>query len=197
MLIHQQRRQHQLLRRFLHTVLPKTYEQLSKEGETARTLAAAFHRGHILTTTDKSSEHYVAPETLPQNVKEAYDVLRLHTYHSHHDFNEELVGWKVCGALSPLLHGLPLDSILPTQVGATSLAAQKRLGLDSPFIGPLFRSRVFHDQPFKINGRILGPIRGVEAEYAFVLGKDLELRDTPFTRDGMEPCRSMWSHAHV
>jgi len=70
------------------------------------------------------------------------------------------------------------------KVGATSSVIQQRLGLAEPFWGPIFkpalmdalgrearRFSVEHDQ-----------VRGVEAEFAFIVDKDIEPRSTAYTQ---------------
>jgi 2-keto-4-pentenoate hydratase len=66
------------------------------------------------------------------------------------------------------------------KIGCTSDYAQKLLKTDGPFAGRVFAPRLNR------NGAILpGPayqMRGLEGEFAFVMGKDLKPRKRPYTR---------------
>jgi 2-keto-4-pentenoate hydratase len=61
------------------------------------------------------------------------------------------------------------------KIGATSPATQQRMELREPFWGPIFKQHVVHTKPkqalrYSMAGDM---IRGVEAEFVYVLGKDL------------------------
>lgn len=66
------------------------------------------------------------------------------------------------------------------KVGCTSDYAQKLLKTDGPFAGRIFAARINR------NGATLPglayKLRGLEGEFAFVLGKDLKPRKKPYTR---------------
>ena len=66
------------------------------------------------------------------------------------------------------------------KIGCTSEAARKILTSDGPFAGRVFLPRCF------ASGTVIPshsyPMRGLEGEFAFVLGKDLKPRKKPYTR---------------
>lgn len=72
------------------------------------------------------------------------------------------------------------------KVGATNAAGQKRLGLTEPFFGPLYRKTVLladSDKPISHSALCT---RGIEAEWAFILSKDIPVRkegEKLFTRE--------------
>lgn len=96
-------------------------------------------------------------------------------------------GHQVLDDLSPdarpadLAEGMAVQDALRTLAGetygwklaATSAAGQGRLGLDSPQPGPLF-SRFRHESGDVLTGEGM-VMRVVEAEFAFVLGSDIEV----------------------
>jgi 2-keto-4-pentenoate hydratase len=66
------------------------------------------------------------------------------------------------------------------KIGCTSEAARRILKADGPFAG-----RVFAPRCFASGARIassLYPLRGLEGEFAFVLGRDLRKRKRPYSR---------------
>lgn len=66
------------------------------------------------------------------------------------------------------------------KIGCTSDAARKIMKSDGPFAGRVFLSRCF------VSGTTLDAakyaLRGLEGEFAFVLGRDLKPRKQPYTR---------------
>ncbi|MCC7272712.1 MAG: hypothetical protein IT561_08590 [Alphaproteobacteria bacterium] len=69
------------------------------------------------------------------------------------------------------------------KVGCTSPMAQKMLGYDRPFYGRLLDG-AFHDSPARLDsGRF--NIRVLEAEYAFLLARDLPPSGAPYDRDAV------------
>lgn len=66
------------------------------------------------------------------------------------------------------------------KIGCTSEYAQKLLKTDGPFAGRIFAARV-NRSGIKLSGLIY-KMRGLEGEFAFVLGKDLKPRKRPYTR---------------
>jgi len=67
------------------------------------------------------------------------------------------------------------------KIAATSTAGQKHIGIDAPIAGRLLQSMVFqagHEVPFGANR-----MRVAEAEFAFLIGRDLEPRDRPYDVD--------------
>src|SRR5579883_2608735 len=64
------------------------------------------------------------------------------------------------------------------KVGCTSPYAQRYLKIKQPIAGRIFATRVF-DSGVALPSRV----RGIEGEFAFVLGRDLPARKRPYTRD--------------
>jgi 2-keto-4-pentenoate hydratase len=71
------------------------------------------------------------------------------------------------------------------KVGATSGPVQTRLGLQHPFWGPIFKpatltAQTNHAARFSVAGDL---VRGVEAEFAFVIGKDIAPRPAKYSKE--------------
>ena len=86
-------------------------------------------------------------------------------------------GMRVQDALAAEL-GFPVGG---WKVGCTSAFAQKYLKIKMPIAGRVFATRIFP------SGTTLPPSghRGIEGEFAFVLGRDLPPRRKPYTRAEM------------
>lgn len=70
------------------------------------------------------------------------------------------------------------------KVGATNPAAQARMGLAEPFYGPLFSVNLRSMSPAAVSASKNGyRLRGVEAEFGFLLADGLPARERPYTRD--------------
>jgi 2-keto-4-pentenoate hydratase len=69
------------------------------------------------------------------------------------------------------------------KVGATNAAAQARMGLTEPFYGPLFTVNLRMSPAAVSAGKNGYRLRGVEAEYGFLLADGLPARERPYTRD--------------
>lgn len=93
--------------------------------------------------------------------KDGYELLHSATGVLQHEFGWEVVGYKV---------------------GATSVAVQQRVGLKEPFWGPIFNKAVQRSPAeaarFSISRDL---IRGVEAEFAFQIKRDIVPRSTPYS----------------
>ena len=75
--------------------------------------------------------------------------------------------------MRPRLRSYGLSSIATRRkIGLTSLAVQKQLGVDQPDYGMLFADMAVPDGWDVAHGRLIQP--KVEAEIAFVLGRDLD-----------------------
>jgi 2-keto-4-pentenoate hydratase len=85
-------------------------------------------------------------------------------------------GMQIQAALAEEL-GLPHAG---WKIGGTSAAARKALKLRGPIAGRVFRTRMF-DSGAVLPGTAY-QLRGVEGEFAFVLGRDLKPRTRPYTR---------------
>jgi 2-keto-4-pentenoate hydratase len=69
------------------------------------------------------------------------------------------------------------------KIGCTGAAARAILKADGPFAGRVFLGRCHASGVAIAAGQL--PMRGLEAEFAFVLGKDLRPRKKPYTRADM------------
>lgn len=61
------------------------------------------------------------------------------------------------------------------KIGATNATAQQRMGLTEPFYGPVFQTNLAVSPATVSIGKSPFRVRGVEAEYAFLIGDDLPL----------------------
>ena len=67
------------------------------------------------------------------------------------------------------------------KIAATSVAGQKHIGVDGPLAGRILAGRVLAPgATVPLDGNLM---KVAEAEFAFVLGKALPARDTPYERD--------------
>ncbi len=74
--------------------------------------------------------------------------------------------------------------ILGWKIGCTSRQAQKMLGVSGPFFGPVYADGCCHNATWIDTDRFIRP--GVEGEIAFVLNRNLEPREDPYTRVEIE-----------
>lgn len=70
------------------------------------------------------------------------------------------------------------------KVGATHPAAQEKLGVPGPVAARLFEPRIVHSNHHRLPDTFM--VRGLEAEYAFCMSKDLPPRETAYSRDEVE-----------
>ncbi|MCB2102614.1 MAG: fumarylacetoacetate hydrolase family protein [Rhodobacterales bacterium] len=75
------------------------------------------------------------------------------------------------------------DTPVGWKVGCTSRAAQEILGIDRPFAGRLLAATTL-ESPARVPGAGLR-LRGIEAEFGLMLGRDLTPDQAPFTRDSV------------
>lgn len=72
------------------------------------------------------------------------------------------------------------------KIAATNVTGQRHIGVDGPIGGRLLNARVVSgDAPVPIGGNHM---RVAEAEFAFVLGRDLPARDSDYTPDEVAAC---------
>ena len=69
-------------------------------------------------------------------------------------------------------------AIIGWKAGATNLEVQRTLGLDSPFLGPILSSQLYHS-PAELTPSFR--VRGVEAEYCFRMARSLPPRDVDYS----------------
>lgn len=84
-------------------------------------------------------------------------------------------------AVQACLERLSADGVRGWKIAATSTAGQKHIGVDGPLAGRLLGEMVFPDGaslPFGANR-----MRVAEAEFAFVMGRDLTPRTMPYSQD--------------
>ncbi len=84
-------------------------------------------------------------------------------------------------AIQACLERLSADSVRGWKIAATSTAGQKHIGVDGPLAGRLLAEMVYPDGaalPFGANR-----MRVAEAEFAFVMGRDLPPRAMPYSQD--------------
>jgi len=92
----------------------------------------------------------------------------------------------------------PEWKVVGFKIGATSQVVQQRLKLNEPFWGPIFRPNMHltsekpPNEPFRFSIKD-DMIRGIEAEFAFTLGKDIPPRLKPYTQEELldEYCESV------
>lgn len=89
-------------------------------------------------------------------------------------------GYAVQEALTVALGETPIG----WKIACTNPAAQKLMGTDEPFAGPLFES-MLHTSPAGLRAEQFN-MRMVEGEFAFRLGSDLPARTQPYTRNEVE-----------
>jgi 2-keto-4-pentenoate hydratase len=73
------------------------------------------------------------------------------------------------------------QSVVGWKIAATSPAGQAHINVDGPIAGRLLANRVLgNGAAISLDGNLM---RVAEAEFAFMLGRDLPERDTPYTAD--------------
>ncbi|MEQ8602557.1 MAG: hypothetical protein RIB45_04500 [Marivibrio sp.] len=89
--------------------------------------------------------------------------------------------WEAAYAIQDALIAVTESPVVGWKIGATSKTAQDRLGVDGPFIGPLFE-RWATDSPAAI-ATPAHALRIVEPEFAFRMAVALPPRDAPYSQD--------------
>ena len=90
-------------------------------------------------------------------------------------------GWDAAYAIQDALIEATESPVVGWKIGATSKAAQQRLGVDGPFIGPLFE-RWTTDDPAAI-ATPAQALRIVEPEFAFRMAAALPPRPAPYSEE--------------
>jgi len=89
--------------------------------------------------------------------------------------------WEDAYAIQDALIAATDSAVVGWKIGATSRRAQERLGVDGPFIGPLFE-RWVTASPAAI-ATPAAALRIVEPEFAFRMAVALPPRETPYSED--------------
>jgi len=134
----------------------------------AAKLAQAKAKQHFVSlqqTPTTPQNRVVDASALPTSLSEAYFVQGVATDLLVNEHGYKLAGWKV---------------------GAASAVSQQLLGLDGPFLGPMFSSDHVHT-PARVSSDF--NLRGAEAEFLFTMGAELPLHPgQEFTYEEVQAC---------
>ena len=84
-------------------------------------------------------------------------------------------------AIQERLAAIAAQPVVGWKIAATSPAGQAHIKVDGPLAGRLLAKRVLENgAAISLDGNLM---RVAEAEFAFMVGRDLPKRDTPYTRD--------------
>jgi len=89
-------------------------------------------------------------------------------------------------AAQAMLEEVSGSTSLGWKIAATNVTGQTHIGVDGPIGGRLLAAKVVHgDKPVPISGNFM---RVAEAEFAFVLGRDIPAREQEYTTQEMLDC---------